>query len=470
MTLTITFELGTDLDKAQVLVQNRVAIAEPRLPEDVRRLGVTTLKSSPDLLMVVHLISPDNTYDQLYIGNYALIQVRDALARVDGVGDVIAVRPARIQHAGVARSRAAGAPVAHARRRACARCANRTCRWPPASSASRRPRPASEFQLTVNTLGRLLETEQFERNHRQNGRGRPRSCACATSPASNWAPATTRVNSYLDNEPAVALAIAQRPGSNALATSEGVQKRDGRAFERTFPQGLEYRIVYNPTVFVDESINSVIHTLFEAVVLVVIVVLVFLQNWRASLIPLLAIPVSLIGTFAAMAAFGFSLNMLSLFGLVLAIGIVVDDAIVVVENVERHIAAGLVAAAGAHKAMDEVTGAVIAIAFGLSAVFVPTAFISGISGQFLPAVRADDRRVDDDLGVRLADAQPALCALLLQPHGARRIGSAGCGTVCSAGSSGCSTSVRLARRAIATRDRRLDWCAWRFCRSRSTAC
>ena len=213
------------------------------------------------------------------------------------------------------------------------------------------------------------------------------------------------VNSYLNNEPAVALVIAQRPGSNALSTAEGVEHTIAE-LAHSFPEGLEYRIVYNPTVFVRESINSVIHTLFEAVLLVVIVVLVFLQTWRASLIPLIAIPVSLIGTFAAMAAFGFSLNMLSLFGLVLAIGIVVDDAIVVVENVERHIAAGLTPRAAAHKAMDEVTGAVIAIAAGLSAVFVPTAFIAGISGQFYQAVRTHYCRRDADLGAQFIDAEP----------------------------------------------------------------
>ena len=240
----------------------------------------------------------------------------------------------------------------------------------------------------------------------------------------------------------MALAIAQRPGSNALATADARASGRSKELSAELPEGLEYRIVYNPTVFVRESIDAVIHTLFEAVVLVVIVVLVFLQNWRASLIPLMAIPVSLIGTFAAMSAFGFSLNMLSLFGLVLAIGIVVDDAIVVVENVERHIAAGLSPRDATHKAMDEVTGAVIAIAFGLSAVFVPTAFISGIIGQFLPAVRADDRRLDVALGVQLADAQPGpLRIAAAAARGEERLVRRDCGISRSAGSSGCSTAA-----------------------------
>ena len=237
------------------------------------------------------------------------------------------------------------------------------------------------------------------------------------------------VNSYLDNQPAVAIAISQRPGSNALATSDAVE-RTMQELSQRFPEGLEYRIVYNPTVFVRESIDSVIHTLFEAVGLVVLVVLIFLQTWRASLIPLLAIPVSLIGTFAAMAVFGFSLNMLSLFGLVLAIGIVVDDAIVVVENVERHIADGLSPRDATRLAMDEVTPAVIAIAFGFSAVFVPTAFLGGISGQFYRQFALTIAGVDAALGVQLADAEPgALCAAAAAGARAPRIGSADSGSV-----------------------------------------
>lgn len=417
MTLTITFKLGTDLDTAQVLVQNRVAIAEPRLPEDVRRLGVTTLKSSPDLLMVIHIISPDKRYDQLYIGNYALIQLRDALARVDGVGDVTPfglreysmrawLDPERLAHLSLTPG-----DVVRSLREQNLQVASGVIGQAPIPTGA-------DYQLSVNTLGRLLEPEQFGNIILKTGEEgrviRVRDVARIELGARDYA-----VNSYLNNEPAVALVIAQRPGSNALATAEGVQQTIAE-LSKSFPDGLEYRIVYNPTVFVRESIDSVIHTLFEAVILVVIVVLVFLQNWRASLIPLIAIPVSLIGTFAAMAAFGFSLNMLSLFGLVLAIGIVVDDAIVVVENVERHIAAGLKPREAAHKAMDEVTGAVIAIAAGLSAVFVPTAFIAGISGQFYRQFALTIAVATLISAFNSLTLSPALCAILLQPHGARK--------------------------------------------------
>jgi multidrug efflux pump len=417
MTLTITFKLGTDLDTAQVLVQNRVAIAEPRLPEDVRRLGVTTLKSSPDLLMVIHIVSPDKKYDQLYIGNYALIQVRDALARVDGVGDVTAfglreysmrawLDPERLAHLSLTPG-----DVVRSLREQNLQVASGVIGQPPVPSGA-------DYQLSVNTLGRLLEPEQFGNIVLKTGDDgrviKVRDVARIELGARDYA-----VNSYLNNEPAVALVIAQRPGSNALATAEGVEQTI-EELSKSFPDGLDYRIVYNPTVFVRESINSVTHTLFEAVVLVVIVVLVFLQNWRASLIPLIAIPVSLVGTFAAMAAFGFSLNMLSLFGLVLAIGIVVDDAIVVVENVERHIAAGLSPRAAAHKAMDEVTGAVIAIAAGLSAVFVPTAFIAGISGQFYRQFALTIAVATLISALNSLTLSPALCAILLKPHGARK--------------------------------------------------
>ena len=413
MTLTITFRLGTDLDKAQVLVQNRVAVAQPRLPEDVRRLGVTTVKSSPDLLMVVHLLSPDHRYDQLYIGNYALIQIRDALARVDGVGDVhlfglreysmrVWLDPQRLAHLGLAPG-----DIVRALREQNLQVASGVIGQPPLPTGN-------AFQLSVNTLGRLLEAEQFEDVVVKTGADgriiRVRDVARIELGARDYA-----VNSYLDNQPAVAMAIAQRPGSNALATADAIQ-RTMQELSRSFPQGLEYRIVYNPTVFVRESVDAVIHTLFEAVVLVV---LLFLQNWRASLIPILAIPVSLIGTFAAMAVFGFSLNMLSLFGLVLAIGIVVDDAIVVVENVERHMAAGMPSRDAARLAMDEVTPAVIAIAAGLSAVFVPTAFIGGISGQFYRQF-ALTIAVSTILSAAVSlTLSPALCALLLRPNDTR---------------------------------------------------
>jgi multidrug efflux pump len=417
VTLTITFRLGTDLDKAQVLVQNRVAIAEPRLPEEVRRIGVTTLKTSPDLLMVVHMLSPQRRYDQLYIGNYALIQVRDVLKRIDGVGDVtlfglreysmrVWLDPDRLSSRNLTTS-----DVIQALREQNIQVASGVIGQPPAPAGV-------ALQLPVSTLGRLLEPEQFENiilKRSEDGRiTRVRDVARIELGARDYT-----VNSYLDNQPAVAMVIAQRPGSNALATAEAVESAM-QDLSRSFPAGLEHRIVYNPTVFVRESIDAVIHTLYEAIGLVVLVVLVFLQNWRASLIPLLAIPVSLIGTFAAMAAFGFSLNMLSLFGIVLAIGIVVDDAIVVVENVERHIARGLSPREAARKAMDEVTGAVIAIAFGLSAVFVPTAFISGISGQFYRQFALTIAVATLLSAFNSLTLSPALCALLLEPHGAKK--------------------------------------------------
>jgi hydrophobe/amphiphile efflux-1 (HAE1) family protein len=417
MTLTITFKLGTDLDKAQVLVQNRVAIAEPRLPEDVRRIGVTTLKASPDLLMVVHLLSPDQRYDQLYIGNFALIRVRDALRRIEGVGDVnlfglreysmrVWLDPGQLASRNIATS-----DVVQALREQNVQVASGIIGQPPLP-------PGHALQVPVTTLGRLREAEEFENIIVKTGADgritRVHDIARIELAARDYS-----VNSYLDNRPAVAMAIAQLPGSNALATADAVEATMVE-LAKSFPEGLAYKIVYNPTVFVRESITEVLHTLFEAVGLVVLVVLVFLQTWRASLIPLLAIPVSLVGTFAAMQLFGFSLNMLSLFGLVLAIGIVVDDAIVVVENVERHIADGLAPHAAAHRAMEEVTGAVIAIAFGLSAVFVPTAFLGGIAGQFYRQFALTIAVATMLSAFNSLTLSPAMCALLLQPHGAER--------------------------------------------------
>ena len=421
MSLTITFRLGTDLDKAQVLVQNRVAIAEPRLPEEVRRIGVTTVKSSPDLLMVVHLLSPDRSYDQLYIGNYALIQIRDRLARIDGVGEVslfglreysmrVWLDPERLAARSITTS-----DVIQALREQNVQVASGTIGQQPAPEGN-------AFQIPVTTLGRLLEPEQFENVVLKRGGGedgigritRLKDVARIELGARDYG-----VNSYLDTQPAVGMAILQRPGGNALATADAVV-RTMEELKKGFPPGITYDIAYNPTVFIRESVDAVIDTLYEAIALVVVVVLLFLQNWRASLIPLLAIPVSLIGTFAAMAAFGFSLNMLSLFGLVLAIGIVVDDAIVVVENVERHMADGLSPRAAARKAMDEVTGAVIAIAFGLSAVFVPTAFIGGISGQFYRQFALTIAVSTLLSAFNSLTLSPALCALLLRPHDAPR--------------------------------------------------
>ena len=417
MQLTITFRLGTDLDKAQVLVQNRVAIAEARLPEEVRRLGVTTIKSSPDLLLVIHLISPQGKYDQQYVGNYGFIQLKDTLARIDGVGDVLInglreysmriwLDPERLAHL----SLTPGDVIASLREQNI-QVASGVIGQPPV------PR-GNDFQLSINTLGRLIEPAQFEQIIVRTGdRGRVvrvKDVARIELGARDYT-----IESKLDGQPAVSMIVSQRPGSNALATATAVEETI-EELSKSFPNGIEYRIVYNPTVFVRESIDAVLQTLNEAVVLVVIVILVFLQNWRASLIPLLAIPVSLVGTFAAMAAFGFSLNMLSLFGLVLAIGIVVDDAIVVVENVERHIASGLSPREAAYKAMDEVTVAVIAIAVGLSAVFIPTAFVAGLTGQFYKQFAltiAVSTLISAFNSLTLA---PAMCAILLKPHSAGR--------------------------------------------------
>ncbi|MCC6509350.1 MAG: efflux RND transporter permease subunit [Pirellulaceae bacterium] len=415
MALTITFKLGTDLNQAQVLVQNRVAVALPRLPEEVRRLGVTTIKSSPDLLLVIHLTSPTGQYNQLYVGNYGYIQLRDTLARVEGVGDIniIGLReysmrvwldPERLAHL----SMTAGDVLKSLQEQ----------NIQVASGViGQRPVPSGNaFQLSVNTQGRLTEPEQFENVIVRTGEDgrivRVKDIARIELGARDYA-----ADANLDNSPAVAMIVAQRPGSNALATAEAIENKIAE-LSQNFPAGIEYRIIYNPTVFVRESIESVVHTLYEAVILVVIVILLFLQNWRASVIPLMAIPVSLVGTFAAMYVFGFSLNMLSLFGLVLAIGIVVDDAIVVVENVERHIGLGLTPRQASYKAMEEVTPAVIAIAVGLSAVFVPTAFLSGLTGQFyrqFALTIAVSTLISAFNSLTLA---PALCALLLKPHDA----------------------------------------------------
>jgi hydrophobe/amphiphile efflux-1 (HAE1) family protein len=384
LTLTVTFKLGTDLDKAQVLVQNRVAIAEARLPEDVRRIGITTEKSSPDLLLVVHLLSPDDSLDQLYISNYAFLQVRDILRRLDGVGAVnvfgarefsmrVWLDPDKLASLNLT----AGEVVQSLREQNVQVAAGVIAQEPTATPGA--------FQLNVSTLGRLTEEDQFREIVVKTGDGgrivRLKDVADVRLGALDYS-----VNSYVQfpkdqRRSAVAMVIQQRPGSNALATAKNIKDTMAR-LSKDFPKGLEHRVIYDPTVFVEESIASVQETVFEAVILVVLVVMLFLQSWRASLIPLLAIPVSLIGTFAVMQALGFSLNNLTLFGLVLAIGIVVDDAIVVVENIERHIHDGMTPLAATRRAMSEVSGAVVAVGLVLAAVFVPTAFIGGISGQF----------------------------------------------------------------------------------------
>ena len=417
MTLTITFKLGTDLDKAQVLVQNRVAIAEPKLPEDVRRLGVTTLKSSPDLLMVVHMVSPDDSYDQLYISNYAILQVREQLKRLEGVGDVnvfgareysmrIWLDPSRLTYQNLTTSE-----VVTALRNQNVQVAAGVIGQPPLDSDR-------AFQINVTAQGRLIRPEEFEKIIVKTGQDR-RVVYLGDVARVELGAQDYLVNSYLDGKPAVAMVIQQRPGSNALATAELVRERM-RQLSEDFPKGLEYRVVYDPTVFIDESVKAVIHTIFEAALLVVVVVMVFLQSWRASVIPILAIPVSLIGTFAVMAVLGFSLNNLSLFGLVLAIGIVVDDAIVVVEGVERNLAEGLTPRDATIKTMEEVGGALVAIALVLSAVFIPTAFISGISGQFYRQFALTIAVATLFSCFVSLTLSPALCRVLLQSHGARR--------------------------------------------------
>jgi hydrophobic/amphiphilic exporter-1 (mainly G- bacteria), HAE1 family len=378
MSLSVVFEIGTDLDTAQVQVQNRISVAEPRLPEEVRRIGVTTAKSSPDLMMVVHLESPDGTYDDLYISNYALLQVRDVLARIDGVGNLtvfgareysmrVWLDPDRLAFVNLT-----AGDVIRALRAQNVQVAGGTLGQPPMTSST-------AFQVAVNTQGRFIAAEEFENvivKSDANSIVRIKDVGRVELGARDYV-----TNSYLDGKPAIAIAIFQRPGSNALATSDDIQRTMAELAEN-FPAGLAYRIVYNPTDFIQQSVDAVYSTIVEAVVLVILVIVLFLQSWRAAAIPIVAIPVSLIGTFAVMAALGFSLNNLTLFGLVLAIGIVVDDAIVVVENIERNLKNGLSAREASRVTMTEVGPALVSIALVLSAVFVPTAFLGGISGEF----------------------------------------------------------------------------------------
>ena len=417
MRLTITFEPGTNLDIAQVQVQNRVSIAEPQLPEDVRRLGLTVKKSSPDITLVVQLYSPDNRYDPLYISNYALLQVRDPLARLPGVGDIFLfgardysmrlwLDPRKL----AARSITTG-DVTQAIQEQNVQVA--------AGIVGAQPLPpgTTDFQLTVNAQGRLIQPSQFADIIVKTGQDdritRVRDIARVELGAADYS-----VSAYLNGRPAVAIPIFQLPGSNAIETANAVYAKM-RELKKSFPPGLEYEIPYDTTIFVRESVRDVVKTLFEAVLLVVLVVLVFLQSWRATLIPMIAIPVSLIGTCAVMKAMGFSLNNLSLFGLVLAIGIVVDDAIVVVENIERWIERGYSPRQAAYKAMDEVTGAVIAIAFGLTAVFVPVAFVSGITGQFYRQFALTIAVSTLLSAFNSLTLSPALGALLLRPRDAK---------------------------------------------------
>ncbi|MPZ11512.1 MAG: multidrug efflux RND transporter permease subunit [Kiloniellaceae bacterium] len=414
MSLTVTFELGTDLDTAQVQVQNRIAIAEPRLPEEVRRLGITTTKSSPDLMMVVHMLSPDESYGQLYVSNYARSRVRDILQRIDGVGNLLlfgerefALRvwldPDKLAAYGLAAS-----DVVDALRDQNVQVSGGSIGAP--------PNPGDNaFQYVVSTQGRFEDPSEFRGIIVKAGDGgrliRLQDVARVELGAREYI-----TNSYLNGKPAVALAIFQRPGTNALETADAVISTM-EALKNDFPPGLDYRIVYNPTEFIAESIDAVYETLFEAVLLVVLVVIVFLQSWRTAVVPIIAIPVSLIGTFAVMAAFGFSINMLTLFGMVLAIGIVVDDAIVVVENVERNLRLGYSPREAAHRTMDEVGSAVVSIALVLTAVFVPVAFIPGISGQFYLQFAITIAVATIISAANSLTLSPALAAILFKPHG-----------------------------------------------------
>jgi hydrophobe/amphiphile efflux-1 (HAE1) family protein len=411
-TISVSFEIGTNLDIAQVQVQNRAAIAQPRLPADVRNVGVTVAKASPDLMMVVHLYSPDKSRDALFISNYATLEIKDALSRVDGVGSltVFGVRdyamriwldPDRMQSLGLTANDVTAALQAQN-----IQVASGVLNQQPIA------KPGA-FEIAVQTLGRLAEPDEFAGIVIKQVPGalvRLKDVARIELAAQDYTS-----NSYLDRDPAVAIAVFQRPGSNALATAKGVVATMETVAKR-FPPGINYTIVYNPTEFIQQSVDAVIETILEAIVLVVLVVILFLQSWRAAVIPIVAIPVSLISTFFFMAIFGFTLNNLSLFGLVLAVGIVVDDAIVVVENVERNIGMGLSPREAAIKSMDEVGSALIAIALVLCAVFVPAGFITGISGQFYRQFALTIAGTTVISLIVSLTLSPAMCALLLKPH------------------------------------------------------
>jgi multidrug efflux pump len=415
MTLTVTFRLGTDPDKAQQLVQNRVAQAEPRLPEEVRRLGITTVKSSPDLTMVVHLVSPNGRYDVNYLRNYVLLNVKDRLARIEGVGQVqtwgggeysmrVWLDPQKVAQRGLSAN-----DVVEAIRSQNVQAAAGVVGASPGLQGV-------DVQLSVNAQGRLQNEEEFGDVIVKTGADgaitRLRDIARIELGAADYS-----LRSLLNNDPAVGTGVFQAPGSNALEISAAVRKTMDE-LAKTMPEGVEYRIAYDPTQFVRASIESVVHTLLEAVLLVVLVVILFLQTWRASIIPLLAVPVSVVGTFAVLHLLGFSINALSLFGLVLAIGIVVDDAIVVVENVERNIEAGLSPREATYQAMREVSGPIIAIALVLVAVFVPLAFMTGLTGQFYKQFAVTIAISTVISAINSLTLSPALAALLLRGHDA----------------------------------------------------
>ena len=416
MTLTITFKLGTNLDTAQVLVQNRVAIATPQLPQEVRSIGVVVQKQSPNIMLVVNLLSEGNKYDSLYMANYAVLQIQEVVKRINGVGSVqifgasdysmrLWLDPDKMYSRGLTTGDLISAVQAQNVQVA-------------AGTLGAEPAPkGTDFQLLVNTKGRLTDPKEFE--HIIVKRGANGQLVRLGDVGHAELGAKTYVNgSYLGGQPSVGIGIFQLPGANALETAKNIQATMKDLAGR-FPPGLKYEIAYNPTTFIAESVSAVLHTLIEATVLVIIVVLIFLQTWRATIIPLCAVPVSLIGTFAVMKVFGFSLNNLSLFGLVLAIGIVVDDAIVVVENVERWLEEGHSPVEATEKAMDEVSGAVVAIAIVLTAVFVPTALISGLTGQFYRQFALTIAVATVISAFNSLTLSPALAAMLLRPKDAK---------------------------------------------------
>ena len=416
LTITVTFKLGTDLDKAQVLVQNRVAIAQPQLPEEVQRNGVVTQKNSPDILLVVFMLSPDDTFDQLYISNYSLLQVRDQLLRLDGIGDItifgardysmrLWLDPDKIANLGMT----SGDVIAAVRAQNLQIAGGQIAEPPIADRA---------FSPNLAFTGRLKDVSQFENIVVKAGSD-GRTVRLRDVARTELGALAYSTNSFLLKKSAVAMLVTQRPGSNALATSKGIYDTMAK-LKTSFPKGLDYNIGYNPTEFIAQSIHELIKTIYEAMILVVIVVLVFLQGWRPAIIPIIAIPVSLVGTFAVMAALGFGINNLTLFGLVLAVGIVVDDAIVVVENVERHLEHGLSRRDAALKTMEEVGGALVSIALVLCAVFVPTAFLGGISGQFFQQFAVTIAVATAISCFCSLTLSPALASMILVPHEDKR--------------------------------------------------
>src|SRR4051812_40406653 len=414
--LSVTFQPGTNPDDAQVQVQNRVSQALARLPEDVRRQGVVTQKQSANITLVVHLLSPDNRYDSVYLRNYAALHVMDELRRIPGVGDALAfgsgdyamrvwLDPTKVAARGLTAS-----DVVRAIREQNVQVSAGQLGAPPT------PKPA-DFLLSINAHGRLVTEDEFRQIVIRSGDGGELTRLGDVARVELGA-GTYSLRSLLDNKPAVGIGIFQAPGSNVIELSHQIRARMAE-LAGAFPAGLTWEVAYDPTVFVQESIASVIETLFEAALLVVLVVILFLQTWRASVIPLLAVPVSIVGTFAGLLVLGFTINTLTLFGLVLAIGIVVDDAIVVVENVERNIEAGLDPRAAAHQAMREVSGPIVAVALVLCAVFIPMTFMSGLTGQFFRQFAATIAISTVISAINSLTLSPALAARLLRPHGSR---------------------------------------------------